>query len=156
MKKLSVLGLLTALSLFIITACASPAPTAPTAPALQDGSYKVTYDKPDARDWTAYLTFDVADGKITNVDFDYLGSGPNEGKKKTEDPAYNEAMLNTAGTNPATYAPIFEESFQETQDPEQIEAVSGATTSFESIKHFAAEGIKAAQSGTPEVILPQP
>lgn len=155
MKKLSVLGLLTALSLFIITACSSPA-AAPQSPTLQSGSYKVTYDKPDARDWTAYLTFDVADGKITNVDFDYLGSGPNEGKKKTEDPAYNEAMLNTAGTNPATYAPIFETSLQETQDPEKIEAVSGATTSYETIKHFAAEGIKAAQSGTLEVILPQP
>ena len=155
MKKLTILGLLTALSIFIFAACSSPDP-APAESTLQDGSYKVTYDRPDARDWTAYLTFDVADGEITNVDFDYLGSGPNEGKKKTEDPAYNEAMLNTAGTNPMTYAPIFEESFQETGDPEQIDAVAGATTSYETIKHFAAEGIKAAQSGTPEVILPQP
>lgn len=155
MKKLSTLALLAALSIFIFAACSSKEPGTP-ASALKEGSYKVTYDKPDARDWTAYLTFDVADGKITNVDFDYLGSGPNEGKKKTEDPAYNEAMMNTAGTNPATYAPIFEKSFQESQDPEKIEAVAGATTSYSSIKHFAAEGIKAAQAGTFEVILPQP
>lgn len=133
----------------LITSCSANT----TSNNLQEGSYKVTYDEADSRDWKAFLTFDVKYGKIKNVNFDYNGVGPNEGKLKTEDEPYNEAMQSAANTNPKEYSKILADSFEESQDVTKIDAVSGATTSTNTFEEFAKEGIKAAKKGNTETVI---
>lgn len=120
---------------------------------LKDGSYKVTYDKADSRDWKAFLTFNIKDGKIENTNFDYEGVGPNEGKLKTEDISYNEAMESAANTNPQKYTTALEESLEESQDVSKIDAVSSATTSSNTFQLFAEEGIRAAKKGHTDTVI---
>lgn len=133
----------------LITGCSANT----TSNNLKEGSYKVTYDEADSRDWKAFLTFDVKNGEIKNVNFDYEGVGPNEGKLKTEDEPYNEAMQSAANTNPKEYSKLLEDSLEESQDVTKIDAVSGATTSTNTFIEFAKEGIKAAKKGNTETVV---
>ena len=124
---------------------------------LVDGRYRVTFDQADSTGWKAFLTLTVEHHKIAMVNFDYEGFGANEGKLKSGDKAYNEAMLSATGTNPLLYLNALEASLIESGDPDSVSVVSGATTSSNDFIQFAKEAIKAAKDGnhTP-MILKQP
>ncbi|MGB4589114.1 MAG: FMN-binding protein [Clostridiaceae bacterium] len=120
---------------------------------LTNGLYSVTFDRADSTDWKAFLTLTVEQNKITAVNFDYEGFGPNEGKLKSEDEAYSEAMLSSTGTNPQMYLNVLETSLMKSGDPDSVSVVSGATTSSNDFIQFAKEAIKAAKSGNHNLII---
>lgn len=120
---------------------------------LIDGRYRITFDQADSTDWKAFLTLTVEQNKIAAVNFDYEGSGANEGKLKSEDEAYNEAMLSTTGTNPQRYLNSLEASLMASGDPDRVAVVSGATTSSNDFIQFAKEAIKAAKDGNQNPII---
>lgn len=139
--------------LLLLTACGNKTET----PKFIAGTYKVTFDEPDPTNWRAYLILQISEDKITSAVFDYEGTGPNEGKKKSEDKAYNEAMLKTTGTNPVTYLNALTASLVASQDPDEVSLVSGATTSSNDFILFAKEALKSARSGDDQtIILSQP
>lgn len=124
---------------------------------LIDGIYSVTFDQADSTDWKAFLILTVEQNKIASVNFDYEGFGANEGKLKSEDEAYNEAMLSATGTNPQMYLSALEASLMKSEDPENISVVSGATTSSNDFIRFAKEALKAAMDGNPNpIVMKQP
>lgn len=124
---------------------------------LIDGLYSVTFDKADSTDWKAFLILTVEQNKIADVNFDYEGFGVHEGKLKSEDEAYNEAMLSSTGTNPQMYLNTLETSLMKSGDPESISVVSGATTSSNDFIQFAKEAIKAAKDGNHDpIVIKQP
>ncbi len=102
------------------------------AASFQDGTYKAVYAQADDHGWTEYLTLTVEDGKIVSADFD---AENDDGAKKSENTEYNEAMKNAGSkTWPSAFYPALEKSLIEKQDGNGIDAVSGATTSSESLK----------------------
>jgi len=137
----------------LLTACGNKTET----PKFVDGNYRVTFDEPDPTNWKAYLILEIREDKIVSAVFDYEGTGPNTGKKKSEDKAYNEAMLKTTGTSPVVYLKALTSSLVASQDPDEVSAVSGATTSSSDFILFAKEALKSAKSGdNPTIILSQP
>jgi major membrane immunogen (membrane-anchored lipoprotein) len=124
---------------------------------LIDGIYSVTFDEADSTDWKAFFILTVEQSKIAAVNFDYKGFGANEGKLKSEDEAYNEAMLSATGTNPQRYLNSLEASLMKSGDPESVTVISGATTSSNDFFRFAKEAIKAAIDGNHNpIIIKQP
>jgi major membrane immunogen (membrane-anchored lipoprotein) len=153
MKKKASFLLAVMIMIALITACGSKTDNSD----LIDGLYSVTFDKADSTDWKAFLILTVEQNKIADVNFDYEGIGTNEGKLKSEDEAYNEAMLSSTGTNPQMYLNALETSLMKSGDPESISVVSGATTSSNDFIQFAKEAIKAAKDGNHDpIVIKQP
>lgn len=124
---------------------------------LIDGQYHVTFDQADSTGWKAFLTLTVEQNKIAAVNFDYEGVGANDGKLKSEDKAYNEAMLSSTGTNPQMYLSALESSLLKSGDPDRVSVVSGATTSSNDFIQFAKKAMKAAKEGDHNpIIIKQP
>ncbi|SFN41488.1 FMN-binding protein [Proteiniclasticum ruminis] len=140
-KSIISIAVLAFIALFL-----SSCTTEPVSP-LQDGSYSVTFDDFDSTGWKAYLVLHVKNQKIGSVEYDYIGSTSNGGKLKSEDISYAEAMFSVAGTKPELYIRQLVDSLLTHQDPDQIEVVSGATTSTKDFKKFAMLAIEAARKG---------
>lgn len=153
MKKKSSLLFALMLMIALTTSCRAKADNSK----LIDGVYSVTFDEADSTDWKAFLTLTVEESKIVAVNFDYEGFGANEGKLKSEDAAYNEAMLSSTGTNPQMYLTSLETSLMASGDPDSVSAVSGATASSKGFIQFAKEALKSAKEGNHNpVIIKQP
>ena len=120
---------------------------------LMDGTYTVMFDQPDSTDWKAFMTVEIADGTITDVIYDYEGTGENEGKLKSEDTAYNEAMFATKGTKPTIYLDELEKALLLHQDPDKLETVSGATTSSRDFRTFVEAVLASAREGNEDPII---
>lgn len=150
--KTKQLLLLLPLSLFLaFSGCTDRAETP-----LQDGTYSVRFDEPDSTDWIAVMSLTIEDQKILSVDYDYEGTGANEGRLKSEDTAYNEAMFSTKGTKPTIYLQELEDALLLHQDPDKVDTVSGATTSSEDFRTFVIAALEAARQGKTEpIIIPQ-
>jgi len=124
---------------------------------LQDGTYSVIFDEPDPTNWKAFMSLEINNGEIVSVDYDYEGTGENQGKLKSEDIAYNEAMLATKGTNPVIYLEKLENALLLHQNPDEVDTVSGATTSSKDFRTFSAALLEAAKEGNEDqIILKQP
>ncbi len=143
--RTSVLALITA---GLFTGCSTPKPEP-----LIDGTYSVMFDQPDSTDWKAFMTIEISGGTITEVNYDYEGTGENEGKLKSEDEAYNEAMFATKGTKPTIYLEELEKSLLEHQDPDKVDTVSGATTSSKDFRTFVEAVLKASREGNEAPII---
>lgn len=143
--RTSALALITA---SLMVGCSSPEPEP-----LVDGSYSVMFDQPDSTDWKAFMTVEITDGQITDVQYDYEGTGDNEGKLKSEDAAYNEAMFATKGTKPTIYLDELEKALLEHQDPDKVETVSGATTSSKDFRTFVEAVLASAREGNEDPII---
>ena len=117
---------------------------------LQDGTYSVIFDEPDSTNWKAFMSIEVLNGEIISADYDYEGTGENQGKLKSEDLAYNEAMFATKGTNPAIYLKKLEEALLLHQNPDEVDTVSGATTSSRDFRTFTKALLEAAKEGNKE------
>jgi len=120
---------------------------------LQDGTYSVIFDEPDPTDWKAFMSLEILNGEIVSVDYDYEGTGENQGKLKSEDVAYNEAMFATKGTNPVIYLDKLEKALLLHQDPDEVDTVSGATTSSKDFRTFSTALLEAAKEGNEEQII---
>lgn len=111
---------------------------------LQDGEYSLEEKNIGSTGWKFVMNMTVADGKIVESDYNYLNA---DGEFKTDDEEYQKTMTEKAGIGPQDFIPQLNEALVETQDPAQIDVVSGATHSAEAFKIYAAQLVNAAQKG---------
>lgn len=117
---------------------------------LQDGTYTLETKDFDENGWKVNFSMTVAGGEITESNYDYVNA---EGALKSEDEDYQKRMSDKVGVGPQEYLPELNQQLVETQDPEQVEVVSGATSSSESFKKYAQMLIDAAKEGNTEKIV---
>ena len=121
---------------------------------LQDGVYKVAFDKPDSFGYKAFLELTVQGGRIESAVFDYVSS--QDGSLKSEDPAYEKAMKSKVGVGPAEYTKELVKELLASQKP-KVDVVAGATESSSDFDLLARAAFKKAYAGdTTESTIPQP
>ncbi|MGO3780690.1 MAG: extracellular electron transfer flavoprotein PplA, partial [Enterococcus viikkiensis] len=91
----------------------------------------------------------VKDGKITKSNYDYLNE---DGKSKQKDAEYEKSMKEKTKTGPKEYIPALNKSLEDTQNPDAVEAVTGATHSSENFKNYSQQLVQAAQAGDTKTI----
>lgn len=120
---------------------------------LKDGTYKLVSEA-DRRGWHVEFTIVVEGGKIKSSDYDNLNK---DGKRKSEDEAYEKQMKDKMGTGPAEYFKAYNIGLVEKQNPSDVEVVSGATQAHTSFVEYANKLIEAAQKGdTKEIKVAAP
>jgi major membrane immunogen (membrane-anchored lipoprotein) len=116
---------------------------------LQDGTYTLVEKNFDTRGWKTEFSITVVDGKITESAYENVNEA---GDKKSEDADYQTRMAETAGVGPADYFPALNNQLVETQDPEAVEVVTGATGSSDTFKKYAPMLVEAAEAGDTTLI----
>lgn len=109
---------------------------------LKDGVYYSEEKDFDDHGWKAITTVVVKDGKIANVFYDEINK---DGLLKSFDPEYAKNMKAKSGTTPVEAQTSLAASLLEKQDPEKVDAVTGATSSSGKFKQM----VKQALSSTP-------
>lgn len=155
MKKLFIVTLVALLFITLIAGCgqqkpqeqAPPDESKPEQPKNQQTSYKdgVYYVEKadfDEHGWKAIVTAVVKDGKIADVFFDEINK---DGLVKSFDIEYAADMKAKSGTTPLDTYSQLQTALIAKQNPENVDAVTGATHSSDSFK----EMVKAALSGEP-------
>lgn len=104
---------------------------------FKDGTFKAE-GKPDERGWKGTIEITVEGGKITTVNYDEVND---KGAKKSEDTEYGKSMKSASGVTPSEAYEKLKTSLVETQDPDAVEVVSGATESSDSFKTLAKEAL---------------
>jgi major membrane immunogen (membrane-anchored lipoprotein) len=112
---------------------------------LLDGYYSAEISEFDSFGWKEFITIYVSGGRIVSVEY----NGKNaSGLIKSWDPFYMRRMNETDGTYPTEYTRIFSSSLLSRQDPDAVDAVSGATTSYQTFKLLAKAAIEQSKSGS--------
>lgn len=97
---------------------------------LEDGTYSARTE-PDEHDWYAVNEITIKDGKITEVKYDEINAKTE--KVKGKDYSYPKAV---------EAQDTYEEQLVKTQDPDKVEVVSGATSTWERFKQTAKEALR--------------
>lgn len=140
-KKLITLFIFSVLTSLILVGCG--------ASEMKDGTYTAEDLNYDDHGWKASVTINVSNGKISNVNFDYTKE---DGSTKSNNPEYGQRMLKEVGITPDEYLKEYENSLIQTQNPEKVEAVSGATVSLGDFKSLAKAAMDAALSGNTNTV----
>lgn len=105
-----------------------------TGPDWQDGTY-VGRSEPDERGWFGEIEIRIADGKIAEVNYEEINQ---DGNMKDENYPY------PAGPNSHD---DYEAKLVDTQDPEKVDAISGATQTRDRFVQAAQEALRKAEQG---------
>lgn len=111
---------------------------------MNDGTYTAEDLNYDDHGWKAAVTITVSSGRISDATFDYTAE---DGTTKSGNAAYAEKMGTYAGITPDEYIQQYTKSLVETQDPEKIDVITGATTSQKDFKTLATAAMEAAKAG---------
>lgn len=103
-------------------------------PEWQDGTYVARSD-PDERGWFGEIEIVISNGKITEVNYEEMNQ---EGNRKDENYPY------PAG--PESHDD-YEQKLKETQDPEKVDAISGATQTRNRFVQAAEAALRKAEQG---------
>lgn len=117
---------------------------------LQDGVYKLEEKNIGSTGWRFVMEMTVEDGKITDSNYNYLNEN---NEYKTDDEEYQEKMTEHVGIGPQDFVPQLNQNLVDTQDPAEVEVISGATHSAEVFKIYAQQLINAAEKGNEEPIV---
>ena len=148
MKK--ILAGLTLSSALLLAACGSDdAADTPAEGGLQDGTYSLEELNFGETGWKESLEIIVADGEITDASFSSLDE---MGNSKIDSDEYQEAMSNVVEVGPQDFIPTLEESLVDTQNPDDVEVVTGATSTSEKFKDYADQLVAAAEEGNTDTI----
>lgn len=116
-------------------------------PDWQDGTY-VARSNPDERGWFGEIEVTIKDGKITKANYEELNQ---EGNRKGADYPY------PAG--PESHDD-YEKRLVDSQDPDKVEAITGATQTRDRFVEAAKEALRKAEQGDqsrpPAIQPPQP
>ena len=116
---------------------------------LQDGYY--TAQASDYHHgWKEYITITVKGGKIISVEYNAENAS---GFIKSWDNAYMQTMLGVTGTYPNEYMRYYAGELLEKQGEEEIDALSGATSSYSSFQKLEAAVIEQAKNGDSNIVL---
>ena len=115
-------------------------------PDWQDGTY-VARSEPDERGWFGEIEIVIKDGKITEVNYEERNQ---EGNRKGADYPYP--------LGPESHDD-YEQRLVDSQNPDEVEAISGATQTRDRFVEAAKEALRKAEEGDqsrPPAIMPQP
>ena len=141
MKRIGSLVLI-ALLLISLTACSEET-------GLQDGYY-TAQSAEFVHGWKEYITIMVKGGSIVSVEYDAENAS---GFIKSWDNAYMQTMLHAQDTYPNEYTRYYAAQLLEGQGEGEIDALSGATSSYGSFQKLAAAVIEQARKGDSEIVF---
>lgn len=114
---------------------------------LQDGYY--TAQASDYNyGWREYITIMVKGGGIVSVEYNAENAS---GFIKSWDNAYMQTMLHSNGTYPNEYTRYYARQFQEDQNADSIDALTGASSSHSSFQLLSEAVLEQARQGDSSV-----
>ena len=142
MKSIIHRTLLLLLLTILLTACGKTT-------GLQDGYYTAQALE-FSHGWKEYITIIVKGGRIVSVEYNAENAS---GFIKSWDNAYMQTMLGVTGTYPNEYMRYYAGELLEKQGEEEIDALSGATSSYSSFQKLEAAVIEQAKNGDSNIVL---
>ncbi len=133
------------LPMALFTACGDT--TAETE--LQDGYYTAQASA-FSHGWKEYITIMVKGGNIVSVEYNAENAS---GFIKSWDNAYMQNMLHSNGTYPNEYTRYYAAQMQEGQGEGTIDALTGATSSYNSFQKLSAAVLEQARKGDSSIVL---
>lgn len=116
---------------------------------LQDGYY--TAQASDfSHGWKEYITIMVKGGSIVSVEYNAENAS---GFIKSWDNAYMQTMLHVTGTYPNEYTRYYAGQLLDGQGEGEIDALTGATSSWGSFQKLAASVIGQAKQGDSSIVI---
>ncbi|MDE7206527.1 MAG: FMN-binding protein [Lachnospiraceae bacterium] len=100
--------------------------------------------------WKEYITIMVKGGSIVSVE--YNAENPS-GFIKSWDNAYMQTMLHAQGTYPNEYTRYYAGQLLEGQGETPIDAISGASTSWDSFQKLSAAVLEQARQGDSSIVV---
>jgi major membrane immunogen (membrane-anchored lipoprotein) len=116
--------------------------------AMRDGYYMAEGASFDARGWKEFVIIYVNDDRILTVEYNARNES---GFPKSWDIEYMRVMNNRCGTYPDKYTREYALELLSRQNPEEVDAVSGATQSHESFKLLSAAAMARARAGDKDI-----
>lgn len=116
---------------------------------LQDGYYTAQASEYNFG-WKEYVTIMVKGGRIVSVEYNAENAS---GFIKSWDNAYMQTMLQVEGTYPNEYTRYYAGQLLEGQGKEDIDALSGATSSYGSFQKLEAAVLEQAKKGDSSIAL---
>ncbi len=141
MKRILSLVLLL-LMLVSLTACGNKTE-------LKDGYYTAQAAE-FSHGWKEYITILVKGGSIVSVEYNAENAS---GFIKSWDNAYMQNMLHSNGTYPNEYTRYYAGQLLEGQGNKDIDALTGATSSYSSFQKLAEAVLEQAQKGDSSIVI---
>ncbi len=116
---------------------------------MQDGYYTAQASE-FSHGWKEYITIMVKGGSIVSVEYNAENAS---GFIKSWDNAYMQNMLHVQGTYPNEYTRYYAGQLLEGQGKEEIDALSGATSSYGSFQKLEAAVIEQAMKGDSSIAI---
>ena len=116
---------------------------------LQDGYYNAQASEYNFG-WKEYVTIIVKGGRIVSVEYNAENAS---GFIKSWDNAYMQTMLHSNGTYPNEYTRYYAGQLLEGQGEDEIDALSGATSSYGSFQKLEAAVLEQAKKGDSSIAL---
>ncbi len=142
MKRILLYFLALLLAAALLTACGGGT-------GLKDGYYTAQAAEFN-HGWKEYITIMVKGGSIVSVE--YNAENPS-GFIKSWDNAYMQNMLHSNGTYPNEYTRFYAGQLLEGQGQGSIDAISGATSSYNSFQKLASAVLEQARKGDSSIVL---
>jgi len=115
---------------------------------LHTGYYSAEAASFDSHGWKEYITIYVSDNKIVTVEYNARNAS---GFIKSWDLDYMRNMMAKSGTYPNEYTRAYAVSLLNWQDPDNIDAITGATHSYDSFRMLVEAAITQARAGDKQV-----
>ena len=116
---------------------------------LQDGYYTAQAAE-FSHGWKEYITILVKDGSIISVEYNAENAS---GFIKSWDNAYMQTMLHSNGTYPNEYTRDYASQFLEGQGTGEVNAITGASSSYGSFQKLSAAVLEQARKGDSSVVF---
>ncbi len=116
---------------------------------LQDGYYTAQASE-FSHGWKEYITIMVKGGSIVSVEYNAENAS---GFIKSWDNTYMQTMLHANGTYPNEYTRYYAGQLLEGQGEGQIDALTGATSSYGSFQKLAVAVIEQAKQGDSRIVV---
>lgn len=130
-------------ALFGLTGCGN------TSGSLTDGYFTAEMQEYN-NGWKEFVTIYIRDGAILTVEYNAKNAS---GFIKSWDMAYMRNMNGLRGTYPNRYTREYARSLLQTQSPDNIDIVAGASSSGGSFQKLAAAALEQSLSGNHDVII---
>lgn len=117
---------------------------------MHDGFYSAEAAVLDEHGWKEYITIYVSDNTIVTVDYNAKNAS---GYIKSWDMDYMVVMNASSGTYPNKYAREYAAALIDQQDPDHIDAITGATHSYVSFIQLARAAVAQAYAGNEDVVF---
>jgi major membrane immunogen (membrane-anchored lipoprotein) len=117
---------------------------------LFDGYYMAEAENFDERGWKEYVSIFVNNNKIVTVEYNAKNAA---GFIKSWDMNYMRAMNRVSRTYPNEYTRYYANSLLRTQNSDKVDALSGASNSYQTFRLLAGAALTRAKTGEKSVYL---